>query len=141
MEQPTMHDVIGLYQQHIGLLSGGNRDKFYELHDEGMSPFVIGCAILRAKQEQRITKQHGQVKRVSFNYIRGILKDWLDHGITSEESFRAYWQDQQRYALKSGTRGEQSGKGQISGRQVFGNDYQYTKREPAAKGYFSFLDD
>lgn len=139
MSGPDMHDVIQLYQKHIGLLSGGQRDKLYQISDEGMSPFVIGCAILRAKQEQRLKQQQGQPKRISFNYLFSIIQDWLNHGITTEESFRSYWQGQQSYVSQK--KGELNGYGKATGRQVFGQDYQYTKREPAAEGFFSFLDD
>ncbi len=133
-----MHDVIQLYQMQIGLLSSSQRDKLYQAYDQGMSPFVIGCAILRTSQERRRRNMRGQHKRISFNYLWGIIQDWFNHGITDEASFRAYWQGQQR------TRTAQNGghNAQVNTRrQVFGRDYQYEQREPAAEGFFAFLDD
>ena len=134
-----MHDVIQLYQSQIGLLSSSQRRKLYQAYDEGMSPFVIGCAIFRAKQEQKRKNHRGQQKRVSFNYLWSIIEDWLVHGITSEQAFRAYWEDDQ-----SKVRLAKDGGKNVKGtrwRQVFGRDYQYKEREPAAKGFFAFLDD
>lgn len=134
-----MHDVLQLYQRQIGLLSGSQRKKLYQAYDEGMSPFVIGCAILRTKQEQRRKNLGGQQRRVSFNYLWGIIEDWLAHGITSEQAFRAYWE-----VNRSKVRLAEDGGKNVTGkrwRQVFGKDYQYKEREPAAKGFFAFLDD
>ena len=37
-------------------LSGAQREELYQAYDEGMSPFVIGCAILRTSQEQKASK-------------------------------------------------------------------------------------
>lgn len=132
-----MHDVMQLYQKYIGMLSGSQREKLYQVYDEGMSPFVIGCAILRAGQERRRMNNQGQQKRISFNYLWGIIQDWLIHGITDEESFKAYWQfRQEKYGMDGGQNVKAKGKS-----SVFGRDYQYNKRKPAAKGYFTFLDD
>lgn len=95
-----MHDVFTLYQQKVALLSSGQKEKLCAAHDEGMAPFVIGCAILRAKQEQRRSRLQGKSKQISFNYIYRIIEDWLNHGITTAEHFDAYWaathEDKQR---------------------------------------------
>ncbi|HXK98043.1 MAG TPA: DnaD domain protein [Limnochordia bacterium] len=138
VEHPDMHDVIQLYQMRIGLLSASQRDKLYQAYDQGMSPFVIGCAILRTSQERRRKNIKGQHKRISFNYLWGIIQDWLAKGITDEAAFRAYWQAEQRQ--RAGQNGGKNAETKIR-RQVFGRDYEYRKREPAAKGFFSFLDD
>ena len=87
MEHPDMHDVIQLYQMQIGLLSSSQRDKLYQAYDQGMSPFVIGCAILRTSQERRRRNMRGQHKRISFNYLWGIIQDWFNHGITDKLLF------------------------------------------------------
>jgi len=136
MEHPDMHDVIQLYQKHIGLLSSSQRDKLYQAYEEGMSPFVIGCAILRACQEQRRRTLQGQPKRISFNYLWAIIQDWLVHGITDEAAFRAYWQGQQTSRGQNGGENVQT----KTKRQVFDRDYQYQQR-PVAKGFFAFLDE
>lgn len=136
---PDMHDVIQLYQKQIGLLSGNQRDKLYQAYDEGMSPFVIGCAILRTCQEQRRKNVNGQQKRVSFNYLWGIIQDWLIHDITNEKAFCAYWEGQKAKmsVARNGGRHDQA---EVK-RQVFGKDYQYTERREAAPGFFTFLDE
>jgi len=133
-----MHDVIQLYQMRIGLLSASQRDKLYQAYEQGMSPFVIGCAILRTSQEKRRMNLKGQHKRVSFNYLWGIIEKWLAQGITDEVSFRAYWQaEQRRMAGQNGGNNAETN----TRRQVFGRDYQYKQRAPAAKGFFAFMDD
>ncbi|NLM25494.1 MAG: DnaD domain protein [Firmicutes bacterium] len=139
MEHPDMHDVLQLYQMQIGPLSGAQREKLYQAYDEGMSPFVIGCAILRTSQEQKRRNLQGQPKRISFNYLWGIIQDWLLHGITTESAFRAYWQGQQGNSSHH-AKGGKTGAVQSS-RQVFGKDYQYTQRTSAVEGFFSFVDD
>ncbi len=134
-----MHDVLQLYQKQIGLLSGGQRHKLYQAYDEGMTPFVIGCAILRTKQEQNRRNPKGQAKRISFNYLWGIIQDWMVHGITNEAAFRAYWE-----ANRNKVRLAKDGDYHVAGKKwtkVFDRDYQYKEREPAAEGFFSFLDD
>ncbi|HKM16832.1 MAG: DnaD domain protein [Firmicutes bacterium] len=138
MGHPDMHDVIQLYQMRIGLLSASQRDKLYQAYDQGMSPFVIGCAILRTSQEKRRKNLRGQHKRISFNYLWGIIQDWFAQGITDEASFRAYWQAQQRKpAVQNGGKHVQA----RTRRQVFSRDYEYRQRKPAAEGFFSFMDD
>lgn len=139
VKHPDMHDVLQLYQKQIGPISGAQREKLYQACDEGMSPFVIGCAILRTSQEQRQRNLKGQPKRISFNYLWGIIQDWLLHGITTESAFRAYWEGQQG-KLKQNAKGGRTSAVQSS-RQVFGKDYQYSQRTSAAEGFFSFLDD
>ena len=79
MADPTMEDVFLLYQKKIALLSSAQKEKLWAAHDEGMTPFVIGCAILRAKQEQRRSRLQGKDKRVTFNYVYAIIQDWLKH--------------------------------------------------------------
>ncbi len=91
MVDPKMEDVYILYQQKVALLSSAQKEKLCAANDEGMTPFVIGCAILRAKQEQRRSRLQGKDKRISFNYIYRIIQDWLNHGITTDEHFYAYW--------------------------------------------------
>lgn len=135
LEHPDMHDVLQLYQRQIGPLSGAQREKLYQVYDEGMAPFVIGCAILRTSQEQRRRNLQGQPRRISFNYLWGIIQDWLVHGITSEPAFRAYWKGQKGKGMGGRNNAVQSS------RQVFDKDYEYTQRKPASKGFFSFLDD
>lgn len=134
-----MHDVIQLYQKKFGLLSGSQRDKLYQACDEGMSPYVIGCAILRTCQEQRRLNIKGQQKRVSFNYLWGIIEDWLLHGITNEKSFRALWEGQQTKMSLAGN-GGRHGKAEVQ-RQIFDKDYEYAERREAAPGFFTFLDE
>ena len=91
MVDPKMEDVFTLYQQKVALLSSAQKEKLCAAHDEGMTPFVIGCAILRATQEQRRSRLEGKNKRISFNYIYAIIQDWLNHGITTDEHFYTYW--------------------------------------------------
>jgi len=91
MVDPKMEDVFTLYQQKVALLSSAQKEKLCAAHDEGMTPFVMGCAILRAAQEQRRSRLQGKDKRISFNYIHAIIQDWLNHGITTDERFYAYW--------------------------------------------------
>ncbi len=91
MVNPNMDDVFTLYQQKVALLSSAQKEKLCAAYDEGMTPFVIGCAILRAVQEQRRSRLQGKNKRVSFNYIYAIIQDWLNHGVTTDECFYAYW--------------------------------------------------
>ena len=91
MVDPKMEDVFTLYQQKVALLSSAQKEKLCAAHDEGMTPFVIGCAILRAAQEQRRSRLEGKNKRISFNYIYAIIQDWLNHGITNDETFYTYW--------------------------------------------------
>lgn len=91
MVEPKMEDVFSLYEQKVALLSSAQKEKLYLAHDEGMTPFVIGCAILRAKQEQRRSRLQGKKKHISFNYIYRIVQDWLNHGIITAEHFHAYW--------------------------------------------------
>lgn len=134
-----MHDVMQLYQQKIGPISSGQRDKLYQIYDEGMSPFVIGCAILRTSQEQNRRNLQGKTKRISFNYLWGIIQDWMVHAINSESAFKAYWEGQGNHSSAHG-KGGQYAKAQ-GGRQVFDQDYRYSEREPAAQGFFAFLDD
>lgn len=120
--EPKMEDVFRLYEQKVALLSSAQKEKLYAAHDEGMTPFVIGCAILRAKQEQRRSRMQGKNKHVSFNYIYRIIEDWLNHGITTDEHFYAYWsainEDQQE---QGGERG-----GQIK-EKIRREDFTYTK--------------
>ncbi len=138
MEHPDMHDVIQLYQMQIGLLTSSQRDKLYQAYDQGMSPFVIGCAILRTCQERRRKQLRGGHKRISFNYLWGIIENWLEIGIIDETAFRAWWQGQQKYrAVENGGKNAQA----ETKRQVFGRDYQYEQRELSAEGFFAFLDD
>ena len=89
--EPKMEDVFALYEQKVAPLSSAQKEKLLAARDEGMTPFVIGCAILRAKQEQRRRRLSGKNMHVSFNYIYRIIEDWLLHGITTDERFRAYW--------------------------------------------------
>lgn len=91
MAEPKMEDVFALYEQKVALLSSAQKEKLLTARDEGMTPFVIGCAILKAKQEQRRSRQLGKNKHISFNYIYRIIEDWLHHGITTDERFYAYW--------------------------------------------------
>lgn len=91
MVNPKMEDVFTLYQQKVALLSSAQKEKLCAAHDEGMTPFVMGCAILRAVQERRRSRLQGKNKRISFNYIYTIIQDWLNHGITTDEHFYAYW--------------------------------------------------
>ncbi len=93
MSEPNMQDVFDLYQSKVALLSSAQRERLLSIRDEGgMTPFVMGCAILRAKQEQRRSRARGgRDKHISFNYIYRIMQDWLNHGITTEERFSAYW--------------------------------------------------
>lgn len=89
--EPKMEDVFALYERKVAPLSSAQKEKLLAARDEGMSPFVLGCAILRAKQEQRRRRLAGKNMHLSFNYIYRIIEDWLIHGITTEERFKAYW--------------------------------------------------
>lgn len=130
-----MHDVLQLYQKQLGPLSSSQRDRLYQASEEGMSPFVIGCAILRASQEKRLA---GGKKRITFNYVAAILDDWLVHGIVDEKAFRAYYQDRQ-----AGQAAERrTARGHADSQKKFARtDFKYTKPDPPKKGAFSFLDD
>lgn len=136
MPKISMEDVFDLYQKKVALLSSAQKEKLHTAHDEGMSPFVIGCAILRAKQEQRRSRERGLDKHISFNYIYRIIEDWLNHGITDEERFRVHWQ-----AINQDRR-ENEGRhdrGQIVRRRER-KDFVYTEPEQD-RSLFSFLDD
>lgn len=131
-----MQDVIQLYQSMFGPLTSGQRDKLYQAYDEGMAPFVMGCAMLRAKQEQRQKTKAGRIKRISFNYIWAIIEDWLVHGLLDEQRFRCYWDDMQRRSVQGG--GRSRGKADLQKTRA---DFQYSNPEPPPKGFFSFLDE
>ncbi|NLJ79499.1 MAG: DnaD domain protein [Firmicutes bacterium] len=133
MTEPDMKDVFRLYQRKMGVLSSAQKEKLYFARDEGMSPFVIGCAILRAKQEQRKSREQGQDKHISFNYIYRIIEDWLGHNITTEESFSDYWADQER-----NRRRERSVYGKTQFRR---EDFSYSKPSKQDKDFFPFLDE
>ncbi|NLY11655.1 MAG: DnaD domain protein [Firmicutes bacterium] len=132
MSHPDMRDVILLYQKQIGLLSSSQRDQLYKFFEEGMSPFVLGCAILRAKEQKQ------RNKRISFNYIIAIIKDWMEHGLTTEEAFKDYWIDSHS---SSSYRGERNAAAKGLPKRFVRSDYKYTKPDPPPKGFFSFLDD
>ena len=53
--EPRMEDVFARSEQKVAPLSSAQKEKLLAARDEGMTPFVLGCAILRAKQEQRRT--------------------------------------------------------------------------------------
>lgn len=131
-----MQDVFNLYQRKVALLSSAQREKLAEMHDEGMSPFVMGCAILRAKQEQRLSRARGRDKHISFNYIYRIMQDWLNHGITTEERFSVYWEAVNQDGKRQG--------GTVSGAQakekIKREDFTYTKPQQD-RSLFSFLDE
>lgn len=131
-----MHDVIQLYQRMIAPLSSNQRDKLYQAEDEGMSPFVIGCAILRAKQEQRLSRERGRGKRLSFNYIWAILEDWMLHGIVTEERFVSYWSAQNNEGNQGG-----NSYAQRQGGKLARSDFKYSEPEEPPKGFFTFLDE
>lgn len=131
-----MEDVFALYQQKVALLSSAQKEKLCAAHDEGMSPFVIGCAILRAKQQQRRSRLKGKNKQISFNYVYRIIQDWLNHGITSAEHFNAYW---------SAINEEQQGKGRDDSHdqtkeKIRREDFTYSQPQQD-RSAFSFLDD
>lgn len=136
MAEPNMEDVFKLYQQKVALLSSAQKEKLCLAHDEGMSPFVIGCAILRAKQEQRRCILQGKDKRISFNYIYRIIEDWLNHGITTEDRFLAYWSamNEEKQAVEEGERYAKTKE------KVRREDFTYTAPKQD-RSLFSFLDD
>lgn len=137
MVEPKMADVFELYQKKVALLSSAQKEKLMAAYDEGMSPFVIGCAILRAKQEQRRSRLKGKDKQISFNYIQRIIQDWLNHGITSEEHFNAYWT-----AINADRRLEGGGpKSAQTTEKVRREDFTYQTPKQQDKSFFSFLDD
>lgn len=131
-----MQDVFDLYQSKVALLSSAQREKLLAVRDEGMTPFVMGCAILRAKQEQRRSRERGRDKHISFNYIYRIMQDWLNHGITTEERFSAYWavvsQDEKR-------EGGSEDRGQTK-EKFRREDFTYTK-STQDRSFFTFLDE
>ncbi|WP_461367444.1 DnaD domain protein [Candidatus Darwinibacter acetoxidans] len=133
--EPRMEDVFALYEQKVAPLSSAQREKLLAARDEGMTPFVMGCAILRAKQEQRRSRLAGKEKHISFNYIHRIIEDWLNHGITTEERFRVYWSAITEDQHKNG--GEKAHGAQEKIRR---EDFTYTPSKQD-RSLFSFLDD
>ncbi|NLJ73684.1 MAG: DnaD domain protein [Firmicutes bacterium] len=139
MADPDMQDVFQLYQRKVALLSSAQKEKLCAAHDEGMSPFVIGCAILRAKQEQRLSRMRGKNKHISFNYIYRIIEDWMNHGITTEEAFLTYWEAVNEDKQKMGKRGDTHV--QSSPKKVTRQEYTYTTPPKQNKEFFPFLDE
>ena len=136
MHEISMQDVFELYQQQVALLSSAQKEKLVAAYDEGMEPFVIGCAILRAKQEQRRSRERGRDKRISFNYIYRIIEDWLNHGITTEDRFFAYWS-----ALTEDQRTTERGQGYGQTKEkIRREDFTYTTPQQDLS-FFTFLDD
>lgn len=136
MVEPKMADVFALYQQKVALLSSAQKERLCAANDEGMTPFVIGCAILRAKQEQRRSRLQGKDKHISFNYIHRIIQDWLNHGITTEEHFNAYWS-----AINEDQRSEGRRRGNVQTKEKIGReDFTYTTPQQDWST-FSFMDD
>lgn len=135
MAEPRMDDVFTLYQQKVALLSSAQKEKLCAAHDEGMTPFVIGCAVLRAAQERRRCRLQGKDKRISFNYVYRIIQDWLNHGITTDEHFYAYWSaiNEEREV------GRDQGRVQAK-EKVRREDYTYKKMEQD-RSLFTWLDD
>ena len=133
--EPRMEDVFALYEQKVAPLSSAQKEKLLAARDEGMPPFVLGCAILRAKQEQRRSRLAGREKHISFNYIYRIIQDWLNHGITTEERFRAYWS-----AITEDQHKDEGGKAHGAQTKVTREDFTYnpTKQD---RSLFSFLDE
>lgn len=126
---PQMSDVLALYQVKIGPLSSTQRDELLKANKEGVTPFVLGCAILVACEEQRRVRNLGRLKRIGFNYVLGIVRDWKGQGILTERTWKEYYEKQ--YV-----------KGQIQGAnakgiQDFGAEYPYS--EPSAPKKTSFI--
>src|SRR5690554_4893604 len=136
MVDPKMEDVFALYQNKVALLSSAQKEKLCAAHDEGMTPFVIGCAILRAVQEQRRSRMQGKEKRISFNYIYRIIEDWLNHGITTEDRFLAYW------SAMNEEKGAEGGNVNYAKtkKKVSREDFTYTAPKQD-RSLFSFLDE
>ena len=82
-----MHDVLQLYQMQIGPLSGAQRDKLYQAYDEGMSPFVIGCARIVRTKRRNLQGQPEEFLQYLWNYSRLVIT-WNN----DESALRAYWQ-------------------------------------------------
>lgn len=137
-EQVTMEDVFRLYQRKVALLSSAQKEKLCTAHDEGMSPFVIGCAILRAKQEQRRNQLRGKTKHISFNYIYRIIEDWLNHGITTDDAFLSYWKAINEDKHAEGRRGDENV--QVGERKFTREDFTYKAPPKPNKELFPFLD-
>lgn len=135
MADPTMEDVFLLYQKKIALLSSAQKEKLWAAHDEGMTPFVIGCAILRAKQEQRRSRLQGKDKRVTFNYVYAIIQDWLNHGITTDDTFYAYWSALSEDRSSAGREGRVQTKEKIRR-----EDFTYTESKQD-RSLFTWLDE
>lgn len=131
-----MEDVFKLYQRKVALLSSAQKEKLYRAYDEGMSPFVIGCAILRAKQEQRRCRKRGEDKRISFNYINRIIEDWLNHGITTEERFHAYWTP-----IKEEEESKEVSWNAKKERPLTREDFTYEESPKQDRSLFPWLDD
>ena len=136
MVEPKMEDVFALYEQKVALLSSAQKEKLCAANDEGMTPFVIGCAILRAKQEQRRSRMQSKNKQLSFNYIYRIIEDWLNHGITTDEHFYAYWSALTEDQNKAG--GER--RHVQTKEKIRREDFTYSKSEQD-RSLFWFLDD
>ncbi len=132
---PTMEDVFSLYQKKIALLSSAQKEKLWAAHDEGMTPFVIGCAILRARQQQRLSLLQGREKRISFNYIYAIIQDWLNHGITTDDKFYAYWSALNEDQSSAGREGSVQTKEKIRR-----EDFTYTESKQD-RSLFTWLDE
>lgn len=135
MAEPKMEDVFSLYEQKVALLSSAQKEKLCVANDEGMTPFVIGCAILRAKQEQRRSRMQGKNKQISFNYIYRIIEDWLNHGISTDEHFYAYWSALNEDQRKHG--GEQHGQ---TKQKIRREDFTYTTPQQD-RSLFTFMDE
>ncbi|NMB19794.1 MAG: DnaD domain protein [Firmicutes bacterium] len=135
MADPKMEDVFALYQQKVALLSSAQKEKLCAAHDEGMTPFVIGCAILRAVQEQRRSRLQGKNKRISFNYIYRIIEDWLNHGIITDEHFYTYWSDIHQEQASVGGDGRVETK-----RKVRREDFTY-RESKQDRSLFAWLDE
>ncbi|MCK9526321.1 MAG: DnaD domain protein [Limnochordia bacterium] len=135
MVDPKMEDVFILYQQKVALLSSAQKEKLCAAHDEGMTPFVIGCAILRAVQEQRRSRLQGKNKRISFNYIYRIIEDWLNHGIATDECFYTYWSNIHDEGVRAGRDGRVEAK-----KKFRREDFTYTESKQD-RSIFTWLDE
>lgn len=137
-DEVTMEDVFRLYERKVALLSSAQKEKLCVAHDEGMSPFVIGCAIFRAKQEQRLNRLRGKNKHISFNYIYRIIEDWLNHGITTDDAFLEYWKAVNADKQAEGARRDEDV--QADKRKFTRKDFTYKAPPKPNKELFPFLD-
>ena len=100
-----------------------------------MTPLSWAAPFSEPNKSRGRSRLAGKEKHISFNYIHRIIEDWLNHGITTEERFRAYWSAITEDQHKNG--GEKAHGAQEKIRR---EDFTYTPSKQD-RSLFSFLDD